>query len=114
MASFSQYESEQIGRRTSAALLENRREGRTTGRPPYGWGAGEDGELEPDPEEQRVLRAMLRARKRGHAYRRIAEKLNKRGLLNRYDRPWNHRLVRLIILGHEERAKEGAPTTVKV
>lgn len=114
LASFSQYESEQIGRRTSAALGQKRREGRTTGRAPYGWRADSEGVLHPDPDEQPVLRAMLRARKRGDSYRAVAHLLNGRGHTNRHGRPWNHRMVRLIITGHEERAAEGAPTSIEV
>lgn len=78
MAAVAEMERNRIGRRTRDALLEARALGVHLGPVPYGWrrapaGAG----IEPDPEQQRTLRAMRGLRSKGSSYRSIATALTK-------------------------------------
>jgi len=61
-----------IGERTTGALAYKRSKGEWAGRIPYGWRIGEDGKLEEDPAQQRVIQKIKRARYRGRTYREIA------------------------------------------
>jgi hypothetical protein len=44
----------------------------------------------PEPEEQRVISAMLRLQKRGHSLRSIAADLNVKGYKTRSGTAWHH------------------------
>jgi DNA invertase Pin-like site-specific DNA recombinase len=77
-AVFSELERELIAQRTSDALAELRRQGRSYGRAPFGWDAV-DGLLVQNPDEQKVLKYMRGLRKRGLGYERVAQRLNARG-----------------------------------
>ena len=75
-AIFSQLERELIGQRTSEALAALRGQGRLYGPVPFGFQAV-DGALIAAPDEQVVIRRIIRLRSRGLSYGRIAELLNR-------------------------------------
>lgn len=115
-AAFAQFESQLIAERTSRTMQEARRRGHSTGRAPYGWQRGPAAELVPHPTEQRILKRILRwrrARQGPLSYRKCAERLNKARDYNRHGRPWNHRLVRVVFVNHEQRRSEGLPTVAR-
>ena len=65
-------------------------EGRTLGRPPYGYRNGPDGMLEVHPEEAEVVRLAYRLyAEDGQGLRLIARDLNERGLTTRRGGRWN-------------------------
>ncbi|MCA9311922.1 MAG: recombinase family protein [Phycisphaerales bacterium] len=87
LAALAQFESDITGERTRAALAHKRENGeRWCNSPPYGF-RWEDGELRPNPTEQRVLRRIRRLAGNGHSVRTIAAKLADAGVVNRNGSP---------------------------
>ena len=76
LAVLAQWEREIVSERTAAALPTRSANGEHVGSVPYGFCVGEDGKLEPNVEELRLIQRMKRMRRRGMSYRRIAAKLN--------------------------------------
>ena len=85
MAQISQWEREVIAERTSEALQELRAQGRTTGKPRYGFEADADGNLVENPQEQAILHYARTARERGETWQAIADSLTARGKRTRND-----------------------------
>lgn len=98
MASVSQWEREVIAERTSAALQELKAQGRTTGRPEYGYRADADGRLVEDENEQAVIRRVAELRDEGASWQAVADSLTKEGVRTRkgsaYSRQGVHYLAR--------------------
>ena len=71
-------------------LQERARLGQAIGRPPYGYGVGEDGRYEIDEEEAAVVRRIFSLCLRdGLGIRRIAQRLNEEGVQTRRGRNWS-------------------------
>ncbi len=82
LAGLAQMEREQIGERTRHGMAELRRQGKRTSRfPPFGF-KWSDGRRVQVPEEQRILKRILRHREQGLGKRRIAKALNAAGCQN--------------------------------
>jgi DNA invertase Pin-like site-specific DNA recombinase len=79
MGAMAQMERELISERTSAVLQHKKQQGQSLGLVPYGYQRIK-GKLEKIPEEQSVLRSMKRWRKEGLSYKKIAERLNQKGI----------------------------------
>jgi site-specific DNA recombinase len=98
MAAVSQWEREAIGERTRDALRHKRGRGERVGNIEFGYRLAADRlHLERDPSEQRALDAILRLRRRGASFRRIAAELNLTGHRTRRGSPWRlESIVRVV------------------
>jgi DNA invertase Pin-like site-specific DNA recombinase len=72
MASLAQMERELISERTRHTLATKKDRGEHVGHIPFGYKIGEDGCLEKDPERQKSIAAMKRARRNGKSIRTIS------------------------------------------
>ena len=89
MAAVSQWEREAIGERTRDAMRHKRSNGLRVGNIAYGYRLGADGkQLEPDPGEQAILKAIRDLRARRCTLRGIAAELNARGWHTRRASSW--------------------------
>lgn len=89
LASVSQWEREVIGERTSAAMLHKSASGGFVGGvPPYGWKAGDNGQLVEVAEEQAVLAAAASLRRAGLSLRQVSRELAVRGFVSRSGLPF--------------------------
>ena len=79
MGAMAQMERELISERTSAVLQHKKAQGHSLGLVPYGYERIE-GMLHKEPEEQKILRRMKRWRREGLSYKKIAERLNDKGI----------------------------------
>lgn len=110
LAAFDQYESEMIGVRTRAGLLQNARQGWFNGsRPPYGFSRQRiviDASVEPakakiklatNSEEAVIVELMFTLYVGGMGAKQVAEELNRRGLRYRKGSAWTRDLVLRIL-----------------
>ena len=115
LAALAEMEREQVEERTRFALAEVARQGRGRSRfTPYGWRTaegnaetrkGDRGRLVQHPEEQRVLRRMLRLREREHGVQAIADTLNEEAILTRAGKPWTRQAVWSVMNRFDERSR---------
>lgn len=99
LGAVAQYERSMIRLRTAAGKArKGDMGGYTGGRPPYGWRARE-GELEPSPPEQAVVKRIRRLYHDGLSIRAIAAELNADGI-GRADRggQWQFEQVRRVLI----------------
>jgi site-specific DNA recombinase len=80
LASFAEYDRENIAERTKAGLQRAFRNGKYIGRVPYGYQLGEDERLEVVPEEAAVVREMISNIAEGSTLYAEAKRLNDLGL----------------------------------
>ncbi len=74
--------------------------GQRVGAIPYGYRLAKDGQtLEPDPEEQSVVKLVRRLRKQGKSLRFIADTLTRRGFETRTGGYWHVQTVSNIAQG---------------
>lgn len=95
LASVAQWEREEIGARTAAAMAHKRacRE-YTGGQAPYGWTVAADGRtLEAHHAEQEVIQAARELEAAGLSLRKVAAALTARGLLPRHGGQWHAKTV---------------------
>jgi site-specific DNA recombinase len=96
-AGLNQRERKLIGLRTRQALQRKREKGeRIGGRPRYGWQVV-DGELVPEPEEQRAIRRMQELQGQGYSQREVCRALEKEGILNRKGRSFAQNQISRIL-----------------
>lgn len=89
-----QWERETIAERTQAALDVKRRNGEKLGGiVPYGYRVKGKG-LTPQAAEQKLLQAILRARKAGDGYQEISVRLNAQGVKPRSGKQWYASTIR--------------------
>jgi site-specific DNA recombinase len=80
LASFAEYERETIGERTRAGLHRAYRNGKHTGRIPYGYRIGEDGRLEVVEEEAAIVREIIANVAAGSTLYQQSKRLNDHGV----------------------------------
>jgi DNA invertase Pin-like site-specific DNA recombinase len=98
---FAEFERQIIRQRTRSAMAAARSKGRRVGHVPFGRRVSSDGRhLEPNPDEQAVLREIHRLRTRGYALLSIAETLNENGFKTRHGRPWKQSAVGQLLERH--------------
>ena len=89
MTAVSQWEREAIGERTRDAMHHKRTNGERVGNIQFGYRLCTDAKhVEPDPDEQAVLREIHFLRNSGHTMRGIAAALNHRALRTRSGSAW--------------------------
>jgi site-specific DNA recombinase len=95
---FAQWEREQIGERTKAALSVKRSRGeKLGGEVPFGFNV--DGKLlVPHPREAPILESIVAMRNAGAGYTKIADKLNAEGTKPRTGKKWYPSSIRSICL----------------
>lgn len=92
-----QFEREQIGERTAAALAHLRQQGRRiSGKVPYGFSLDGDS-LVPNHIEQEAITLMQRLRLAGLSLRRIAAELTRRGVVSKSGAAWSATVIRSIL-----------------
>ena len=96
MASVSQWEREVISERTSAALQELRLQGRSTGKPRFGFSADSDGYLIEDASEQSVLARVTEMRQAGNSWQAVARSLTGQGIRTRNGGAFSQQGIRQI------------------
>ncbi len=74
LAVFAQLERDTIAERTKDTLKNKRANGEWSGRVPFGFRIGVNGQLEKDPDQQRLIAKAKRLRKCEKSFRRINEK----------------------------------------
>lgn len=92
MDAMAQFERALIRSRTSAALQAKRKRGELAGGVPYGWVADAHRRLQPNPQEQTVIRIVRGLAAQGLSIRRIAGKLELAGIQPRGAR-WHHTTI---------------------
>ena len=96
-AVFAELERKLCAQRTAEALQVLKSQRRPYGPTPFGFVAN-DGKLEPDDGEQRVLKQITRRRNKGISYHKIADELNARGIPAKRGGPWHGMAVRSVLL----------------
>lgn len=112
LAVLSEFERDQIAERTRLALRHKQSRGeKTGGHVPFGYRAvrckGKPTTLEPDEDEQEIIRRMVAQRERGATYSEIAERLNVDATPTRTGTVWHNTSVRKVII------RETTPNTAK-
>jgi DNA invertase Pin-like site-specific DNA recombinase len=91
LAALAQMEREQIGERTAATMAHMRAQGLRVGAIPFGYDLAADGRtLVANTTEQTIIREVRALLAQGLSRRRVAERLNARGLRTKQGRPWTH------------------------
>jgi DNA invertase Pin-like site-specific DNA recombinase len=90
LAAAAEMERYQVKERTRTALGAKRaRREKTGGAVPFGFVVSKDGRtLRPDATEQKTIKIIVRARKRNDSLRKIAERLNRRGIKTKAGASW--------------------------
>lgn len=99
LSTLNEFERDQLAERTESAMAHLRRNGRRiSGRVPYGYDLGIDShKLEPNGEEQAVLRRITGLRASGLSFGRIASELAAAGIRTKEGRAWHPATVRQIL-----------------
>ncbi len=94
LGSVAQWEREAIGERTRDVLRHKQDQGERVGQVPFGFQLADDGvQLEPNPEEQRLLSRMRALHAEGMSTRQIAKALQAEGETTRRGTPWRYEYV---------------------
>jgi len=95
---FAQYERLLIATRTSAALQHMKAQGRRVGSVPHGYKLAEDGQhVEPDTNQQDVLRQVAALKAEGMTLRDISAELARLGVFNRNGRPFHPESIKHMV-----------------
>lgn len=98
LAGFAEFERRQCSERIKAVKSHCRATGMFLGgRAPYGYRIAEDGGLEPDSDEQAIIRDARELRAAGLSLRGIGERLTERGLLPRSGGRWHAETVKALL-----------------
>ena len=96
IAAYAQMERELIVERTRDALAYKKTKGEVYGEIPYGYHRVK-GKLVEDKEEQKIIRYIRNLRTRGHSFREIARRLEKKGFQTKKGRKtWHHSTVQRV------------------
>lgn len=98
LMSVSQWEREAISERTKTALQFKKSQGQRVGSIPYGFElAADGGAMEENPEEQEIIRAVLKFHQAGLSLGKIAAQLGAHGYTSRGGGKWHPQTVKNII-----------------
>lgn len=99
MAVLAEFEREQLGERTAAAMATKRAKSEYCGgRVPFGFDLAADGvALVENATEQSAIADIIELRDSGLSYRAIADELAARGIATRAGRPWSPKVLRSIV-----------------
>lgn len=101
----SQWEREAIGERTSAALQYKKASGKAYNcNALYGF-ENKNGELIQVKSEQDIITLILHLREQNNSFKRIADLLNEKGIMNRAGTQWKGEQIRRIVLNTGDRAR---------
>lgn len=84
---------------TDAKTLRKR--GVHIGSTPYGYVLVQ-GQLQPDPKEQKIVKIIMTKWRSGKPYNTIAKELNAKGIRPRTSKAWDHSTIRSIINRHKD------------
>lgn len=96
LAALAEFEREQIGERTRAAILHLKAEGRRYGAVPHGF-RDDGGKLVKDAREREVVELAQTLRAEGMSLRQISAALASRGAFNREGKPFAAKSVRSLL-----------------
>ncbi len=83
---------------TKAGQANRREQNKRISRTPYGFDLASDGSsLLPSPVEQKGIRLILRLRRQGYSFPRIAQELDKKGFKTKRSGKWNQATVNGLI-----------------
>jgi DNA invertase Pin-like site-specific DNA recombinase len=85
-----------VGERTRAALARKKERGEVYGEVPYGFDAV-DGSLVGNPREQQVKARIIRLRKKGMSFRKVADALNGDGIPTKKGCAWTAMQVSRVV-----------------
>ena len=105
MGALAQMERELIGERTKAALQFKKERGERLGSTPYGFRLSKDKKLVEVPKEMRVVKRILKWRKEGRSYGKIAKELNAKKVPTKRGGKWYPSTVRYIAVNPRYRKK---------
>ena len=107
-SAFNSYEREILVERTKSAMDHKRsKKEHLGGIAPYGFRIGKDGvKLFPKKNEQKVISLMMKNRRDGKTYNAIADHLNSTKVPSKTGRKWSQKVVRGIIIRHEQSHSE--------
>jgi site-specific DNA recombinase len=109
MCSVSQWEREILSERTKDAMQQKKLNGERVGNIPFGYRLADDlKHVAPEPEEQRVISAMVRLKRQGLSLRSIAADLNSQGYTTRSGTAWHHVYVSGVLKSATERNRIAA------
>lgn len=98
LAVMNEFEREQIGERTKAALAYKKSKNQRIGTIPYGYELDTDGvHLIDNPLEQNILKDISKLRKKGYKLRQIVEQLNSDGVLTRRGSQWRVQYIHSLL-----------------
>jgi site-specific DNA recombinase len=101
-----QFERDIAGERTKAALAFRKAKGEVYTRiPPFGFGNGPDGMLQPIPAEQRTIDRMKRMRSQKLTFQKIADRLNADGVPTKTGAEWAAMVVSRILARNSHEKK---------
>lgn len=100
---FAEYELAMIRMRTRAALRARKKQGKRTGGVPFGFSCTDDGKLIKNDDEQKTIALIYKLRMQGLSYRKICDKLESRGIMNRNGKKFNAMSIKM---HYEARAKQ--------
>jgi len=99
--------------RTSRRMLQLQAEGRAMGgNVPFGYSC-EDGMLVPNEDEHDILDLVTELRASGLGCRRIARKLNEKGLTTRRDASWSSSAVQHLLKKHGDTGESGSKSSAQ-
>lgn len=92
--------------RTKAALATKKAKGERVGRLPFGHRLADDGKhIEPDDDEQRTIRLVLKMREQEESHQEVADHLNAKGMFTRGRRgektPWTQPIISCLLKRHD-------------
>jgi DNA invertase Pin-like site-specific DNA recombinase len=96
MAVLNEFEREQLGERTKAAMQHMKAQGKVVGQVRHGFRRVGDN-LVLNADEQAVIEQAKVLRDRGYSLRAISDELAQRGAFNRAGRPFNHKSVQSML-----------------
>ena len=106
LAVLAEFERDLVSERTVAALSHMRNQGKRISRTPYGFDVEAGGRLIENLEEQQVIAQILKMRKNGMSYPKIAETLTSQGIpTKRSGKPWNQSTIRRLCRQHGDMKK---------
>ncbi len=104
LAVLNEFESDQIGERTKAALTLLREQGKKTGGlVPYGYDVDESGNLYENEQEQDIIKKIMSKHKKGMKFQTISNWLNDQSIKTKTGKKWYAQSVKNVIQANTQK-----------
>ena len=98
MGSFSEFERKVINERTHSGRMKKGNDKKYPGgRVPYGYFLLNSDILELHPDESKIVKQMFLTRKDGDSFKKIADNLNRQGIMPKYSDKWTKQSVQYVL-----------------